>query len=313
MGNNRGKYSQGTQSSLHQRLLQGDLGPVHAAQLISEGENLTVKGGQAMWMTIRKKIHWYRKTQALEKAKEETEKEEDPEDDKDGEEVNGKAEEDPSTENDLNDGHKKKSVVKTTIIGDTWIQILSEIERWQAENRNRKHIKVYQDLSIDSVTELVDQALSEETDTENIVLSVFQNTIISGLSAENIENENIPCVYSTVEDMLEKASNIEKYVKKTYPKVKLFWVGPGPVGYYNEEDKKEEEKMEVDSNDKEKEGQKKEETVEKDGDKADDEDKADEDKEDEDKADEEKDEEKAEDEEEKAENNKEKEDTNEIR
>lgn len=63
----------GSQSSLHQRLLHGDLNPVRNAGLIQDGENLTIKGAQAMWMTIRKKIHWYRKSQAMEKAKEENE------------------------------------------------------------------------------------------------------------------------------------------------------------------------------------------------------------------------------------------------
>merc|ERR1712142_683144 len=179
----------------------------------------------------------------------------------------------------------------------------------------------------DSVPEIVDQVLSEETDTKNLVLSVFQNAIISGVSPENVENEIIPCAYSTVEDLLEKASNIDKYVKKTYPQMKVFWVTPGPVGYFSEEDKRKwEEKMELDS--KEQEVKKKGEPVvksenkDKDEEKDEDEDKDEdkEDKEDEDKADEDKsededeDEDKDEDEEkvEKDENDK-KEETNEIK
>merc|ERR1712142_658874 len=145
----------------------------------------------------------------------------------------------------------------------------------------------------DSVPEIVDQVLSEETDTKNLVLSVFQNAIISGVSPENVENEIIPCAYSTVEDLLEKASNIDKYVKKTYPQMKVFWVTPGPVGYFSEEDKRKwEEKMELDS--KEPEGKKKGEPVvkseNKDKDEKKDEDKADEDKSEDEDEDEDKDE-----------------------
>merc|ERR1712106_933051 len=136
------------------------------------------------------------------------------------------------------------SSIKTTIIGDSFIQILSEIERWQPNPRNRKHVKVYPELTLDSVIEKVDEILSEDADTENLVLSVFQNHISIGLSASNVENEFIPCAYSTVEDLLEKASNIGKYLKKTYPKVKVFWVSPGPVGYYNEKEKEEEKRKE---------------------------------------------------------------------
>merc|ERR1712106_1194855 len=136
------------------------------------------------------------------------------------------------------------SSIKTTIIGDSFIQILSEIERWQPNPRNRKHVKVYPELTLDSVIEKVDEILSEDADTENLVLSVFQNHISIGLSASNVENEFIPCAYSTVEDLLEKASNIGKYLKKTYPKLKVFWVSPGPVGYYNEKEKEEEKRKE---------------------------------------------------------------------
>merc|ERR1712106_44002 len=136
------------------------------------------------------------------------------------------------------------SSIKTTIIGDSFIQILSEIERWQPNPRNRKHVKVYPELTLNSVIEKVDEILSEDADTENLVLSVFQNHISIGLSASNVENEFIPCAYSTVEDLLEKASNIGKYLKKTYPKVKVFWVSPGPVGYYNEKEKEEEKRKE---------------------------------------------------------------------
>merc|ERR1740137_37110 len=243
---NRGKKSDDS----IQQVLQGDLSPIKATGLIEEGENLTVKGGQAMWMIIRKKINWYRKAQA--KAKEDKEKGEDPsgitdDDDKNEEDLNGKGE-DANMDSDLHESQIKKlggsSSIKTTIIGDSWIQILSEIERWQPNPRNRKHVKVYPDLTLDSVIEKVDVILSEEADTENLVLSVFQNHISIGLSASNVENEFIPCAYSTVEDLLEKASNIGKYLKKTYPKVKVFWVSPGPVGYYNEKEKEEEMRKE---------------------------------------------------------------------
>merc|ERR1712198_524337 len=100
-------------------------------------------------------------------------------DDKDGEEVNGKADEDAQTENDLSENQKKKTpgTVKATIIGDSWIQILSEIERWHPDHRNRMNVKVYPDLTLDTVIEKVDEVLSEETDEKNrnLVLSVFQN------------------------------------------------------------------------------------------------------------------------------------------
>merc|ERR1711874_945039 len=98
----------------------------------------------------------------------------------------------------------------------------------------------YQDLALDSLIDIVEEVLSEET--ENLVLSVFQNYILSGLAASYVENEIIPCAYSMVEDLMEKASNIGKYLKKKYPKVKVFWVSPGPVGYYNEGNEKEEKK-----------------------------------------------------------------------
>jgi len=318
--NNRGKYNQGTQASLHQRLLQGDLGPAHAAQLL-QGDVLTVKGCQAMWMTIRKKIHWYRKLQAVEKAKAENEKDEDAtskkdDDQKDGEEVNGKADEDTNAEND-SDGQKKKNIVKTTVIGDSWIQILSEIDRWQTDYKKRKNIKIYPDLMLESIPEIIDQVLSGDTDTENLVLSVFQNTIISCLATENVENEIFPCAYTTVDEIMEKTSEIAKYVKKTYPKVKLFWVAPGPVGYFNEnkkEEKMETEEQKEETKKEETEGKKnkKEKANKKDEDKDDDDDKEDdedddekdEDDEDEDKDEEEKDDDKDEDkaEEDKAEN-----------
>lgn len=83
--------------------------------------------------------------------------------------------------------------------------------------------------------------MSEEPDTNNIVLSVFQNYITNGLAAENIENEIIPCAFSTVEALMDQACNIEKYVKKQHPKLKLFWIAPAAVGYYSEEDRKKEE------------------------------------------------------------------------
>merc|ERR1712106_1036475 len=186
-------------------------------------------------------------------GKEDKEKGEDPsvmaddDDDKNDEEVNGKGE-DANMDSDLHESQIKKlggsSSIKTTIIGDSFIQILSEIERWQPNPRNRKHVKAYPELTLDSVIEKVDEILSEDADTENLVLSVFQNHISIGLSASNVENEFIPCAYSTVEDLLEKASNIGKYLKKTYPKVKVFWVSPGPVGYYSEKEKEEEKRKE---------------------------------------------------------------------
>ncbi|CAL4060484.1 unnamed protein product [Meganyctiphanes norvegica] len=251
---NRGKKSDDS----IKKVLQGDLAPIKSTGLIDGGGSLTVKGAQAMWMIIRKKINWYRKAQAKEKARTETEKEEDPSgntEDKNEEGVNGKADEDAQTENDLNDGQKKnmdESTEKTTIIGDSWIQILSEIERWHPDLKKRRIIKAYPDLTLESVIEKVDEVLSEETDTKNVVLSVFQNIISSGLSAENVENEIIPCAFSTVEDLLEKASNIDKYIKKSYPHVKVFWVSPGPVGCYSGVDKEEEEKKEEEKKEEEK-------------------------------------------------------------
>merc|ERR1711874_622218 len=167
---------------------------------------------------------------------------------------------------------------KTTVIGDEWLQMVSEVEKWHPDNKARMNIKIFPDLTMDSVLERVDEVLTEKTDTENLVLSIFQNDISSGLSAEYIENENLPCVFSIVEDLLERASEIKKYIKKTYPKIKVVWVAPGPVGYYSEEDKKEEENS--------KEEKKEEKEAEEDKadaeDKADDEDKADEDKDDDD-------------------------------
>merc|ERR1711874_209130 len=159
---------------------------------------------------------------------------------------------------------------KTTVIGDEWLQMVSEVEKWHPDNKHRMNIKIFPDLTLDSVIERVDEVLTEKTDTENLVLSIFQNDISNGISAEYIEDGNLPCVFSIVEELLEKASEIKKYLKKNYPKIKVVWVAPGPVGYYSEEDKKEEE------NPKEAKKEEKE---------ADDEDKADDDKEDEDKDD----------------------------
>lgn len=283
-GGNKGKKALKAQSSIYQRMLHGDLGPVREAGFIEKGEILTAKGAQEMWMMIRKKIHWYRMSQ----SKAENEAEDDPsaateEDQQNGEEVNGKAEEDAPTENDANDSQKKKSnTVKTTVIGDTWLQVVSDVERWQPDNRHRMNIKIFPDLTLDSVIERVDEVLTEKTDTENLVLSIFQNDISNGISAEYIEDENLPCVFSIVEELLEKASDIKKYLKKNYPKIKVVWVAPGPVGYYSEEDKKEEEKSKE---------EKKEEKEADEEDKADDEkedDDKDEDKDDEDKDDDDK-------------------------
>merc|ERR1711962_106015 len=274
---NKGKKNLKAQSSVYQRMLHGDLGPVREAGFIEKGEELTQKGAQEMWMMIRKKIHWYRS-----KAKKGNE-EDDPsaateEDQQNGEEVNGKAEENAQTENDVNESQKKKTnTIKTTVIGDEWLQMISEVERWHPDNKARMNIKIFPDLTLESVIERVDEVLTEKTDTENLVLSIFQNDVSSGLS-EYIQNENLPCAFSIVDYLLEKASEIKKYIKNTYPKIKVMWVAPGPVGFYSEEDKKEEKSKEEKKEEKETDEDKANEE-----DKADDEDKADEDKTDEDK------------------------------
>lgn len=263
---NKERRTSGTQHAMHQRLLQGDLVPVRTAGLIDEGENLSMRGSQALWKIINEKVTKYRSEQAKEKAKKEAEMEEDDsgktEDDQNGEKVNGKAEEDTQKDKDTNESQKKRSTTRATLIGDSWLKIVSEIERWHPDNRNRINIKIYPDLTLDSVIEKVDEVLSEEQDTKNtkIFLSVFQNYIANGLSPEYVENEVFPCAFSTVEDLMEKACNINKYIKKSYPQIEVFWIAPGPVGYFNKDDQKEEEN----SSEQEKKGEKKEEKEKKD-------------------------------------------------
>lgn len=252
---NRLKGTYGTQHDMHQRLLVGDLGSVRAAGIMEEGENLSVKGGQALWKIISTNVNRFRQAQAKKKQKE-TETEDEAEgktedDQQNGEKVNGKADEATQKDDDL----KKKGTTRATLIGDSWIKIVSEIEKWHPDHRNRINIKMYPDLSLETVIEKVDDVLSEETDTKNkkIFLSVFQSYISSGLSAEYLENEVFPCAFSTVEDLMEKASNINKYIKKAYPQIEVFWIAPGPVGYFDKDDVKEEEE----SSEKEKKEEKK--------------------------------------------------------